>query len=68
MGQGGNRTAGLLRGVLDTRAGWEKMYSEGRDFGDMGERSCTMQNCRRCRPPAGGPSGDCDGTRAGSLP
>ena len=27
--------AALLRGILDLRARWENMYSEGRDLGDM---------------------------------
>ena len=26
--------AALLRGILNPRARWEKMYSEGRDLGD----------------------------------
>ena len=50
-GKGGNRTAALLRGILKPRARWEKMYSEGRDLGDMdsflGERRCAVQDCRR---------------------
>ena len=33
--KGGNRTTPLLRGILNPRAGWEEMYSEGYDFGDM---------------------------------
>ena len=33
--KGGNRLAALLRGILNPRARWEKMYSEGRDLGDM---------------------------------
>ena len=31
----GNRTAVLLRGILNPRARWGKMHSEGRDLGDM---------------------------------
>ena len=35
----------------------------------LGERRCAGQNCRRRKPPAsGGPSRDCHGTRARSLP
>ena len=34
-GKGGNRTAALLRGILNPRARWEKMDSEGRDLCDM---------------------------------
>ena len=30
----GNRTAALLRGILNPRARWEKMHTEGRDLGD----------------------------------
>ena len=30
-----NRTAALLRGILNPRARREKMHIEGRDFGDM---------------------------------
>ena len=34
-GKGENRIAALLRGILNPRARREKMYREGRDFGDM---------------------------------
>ena len=34
-GKYGNRTAVLLRGILNLRARWSKMHSEGRDLGDM---------------------------------
>ena len=34
-GKGGHRTAARLRGILNPRARWEKMYSEGRDLGDV---------------------------------
>ena len=30
-----NRTAVLLRGILNLRARWQKIHSEGRDLGDM---------------------------------
>ena len=34
-GKGGHRRAALLRGILNPRARWEKMHSEGHDFGGM---------------------------------
>ena len=34
-GQGGNRTAALLRTILNPRARRERMHSEGRDLGDI---------------------------------
>ena len=34
-GKGGNRTAALLRGILNPRARWEKIFSDERDLGDM---------------------------------
>ena len=34
-GKGGSRTAALLTGIVNPRARWEKMHSEGRDLGDM---------------------------------
>ena len=70
-GTSGNRTAALLRDILDPSARHEKMHSEGRDLGDMlasWEKDVALQNCRRRSPPAGCPRSDCDGTRAGSLP
>ena len=67
-GKDGNRRAALLRGFLNPLAKWEKMYSDGRDFGDMLASRDTVHKCRRCRPPTGGSSGDCDGTRTTSLP
>ena len=33
-GKGGNRSAALLRGILNPRARWEKIHSEGRDLGE----------------------------------
>ena len=33
-GKGGNRTAALLRVILNPRARWAKIHSEGRDLGD----------------------------------
>ena len=34
-GKGGNRMAALLRGILNPRARWENMHSEGRDLGEI---------------------------------
>ena len=34
-GKDGHRMAALLRGILNPRARWDGMYSEGRDLGDM---------------------------------
>ena len=39
-GKCGNRMAALLKGILNPRPRWEKMYSEGRD---------AVKNCRRRR-------------------
>ena len=69
-GIGGNRMAALPRGILNPCARWERctvrdvtlatcLHPEGR---------CTVQNCRRCRPPASGSGGNRDGTRASSSP
>ena len=65
-------TASHLRCILILRTRWEKMYSEGRDFGDMlascERRRCAVHNCRRCKLPASGAGGNRDGTRASSPP
>ena len=71
-GKGGNRTAALLRGFLNPRARWEKMHSEGRDFGDM--LASWEKDVAQHTIAAGADlqqaaqSGNCDGTRTSSLP
>ena len=71
-GKGGHLTAVLLRGILNPRARWEKMDSEGRDLYDMlasWEKDVAhYRSCRRHRPPSSGPRSYCDGTRTSSLP
>ena len=48
-GKGGNRTAALLRCILNPRRRWEKMQSEGRDLGDTTELPQVQTSSRRSK-------------------
>ena len=70
--KGGNRTAALLRVILNPRVRWEKMHREGRDVGDMLDSLkkdfAQYRVAAVRRNPACDPCSECDGTRVSSLP
>ena len=45
-GKDGHRMAVLLRGILNPRARWKKMHSDGRDLGDMLASSFHSNLCK----------------------
>ena len=52
--EGGHRMAAPVSGNINPRARLDKMFSEGRDLGDMlasRERHCPVKNCRMGRSP-----------------